>query len=150
MEKHCGSSLSSWLIVAILLISKLFTPFVPICRQCRFYICYLGEFVKNKTHRFQCSSTNDVIIKRVTIFTVAYHFQKACCSVCKEHGSLFHKLSGADSDCSCVILLSFRILCKAAKQFHSDITIKHIINKMELPFMDYAQFLNQPESIWLR
>ena len=62
MEKHCGSSLSSWLTVDTLLISKLFTPFVPICSQFRLYICYLGEFVKNKTHRF---SVNDVFIKRV-------------------------------------------------------------------------------------
>ena len=50
-EKHCGSTLSSWLIVDTLLISWLFNPFVSICRQLRFYICYLGEFVKNKTHR---------------------------------------------------------------------------------------------------
>ena len=53
VEKHCGSSLSSWLTVDTLLISKLFTTFVPICSQFRFYICNLGEFVKNKTHRFQ-------------------------------------------------------------------------------------------------
>ena len=64
-EKHCGSSLSSWLIVDTLLISKLFTPFVPICSQFRLYICYLGELVKNKTHRFQCFSATDVIIERV-------------------------------------------------------------------------------------
>ena len=67
-EKRCGSSLSSWLIVDTLLISKLFTPFVPICSQFRLYICWensLGEFVKNKTHRFQCFSANGVIIKRV-------------------------------------------------------------------------------------
>ena len=48
-EKHCGSSLSSCLIVDTLLISKLFTPFVPIRSQFSLYICYLGEFVKNKT-----------------------------------------------------------------------------------------------------
>ena len=47
-----------------LLISKLFTPFVPICSQCWLYICYLGEFVKKETHRFQCFSVNDVIITR--------------------------------------------------------------------------------------
>ena len=52
-EKRCGSSLSSWLIVDTLPISNLF------------YVCYLGEFVKNKTHRFKCFSTNDVIIERV-------------------------------------------------------------------------------------
>ena len=61
-ENHC---LSSWLIVDTPLISKLFTSFVPICSQFRVYICYLGEFVKNETHRFQCFSANDVIIKRV-------------------------------------------------------------------------------------
>ena len=38
--KHCGSSLSSWLIVDTLLISKLFTPFVPICTQFSLFICY--------------------------------------------------------------------------------------------------------------
>ena len=32
-----------------------------ICSQFRLYICYLGEFTKNKTHRYQCFSTNDVI-----------------------------------------------------------------------------------------
>ena len=62
-EKHCGSSLSSWLIVDTLLISKLFTPFVPVCSQFRLYICYLGEFVKNKTHRFQCFSTMTSLLK---------------------------------------------------------------------------------------
>ena len=66
-EKHCGSSLSSWHIIGTLLISKLFTSFVPICSQLRLYICYLREFVKNKTHRFQCFSANDVIIKKVYI-----------------------------------------------------------------------------------
>ena len=44
------------------LISK-FTPLVPISSQFRLYI--LGEFVKNRTHRFQCFTANDVIIKRV-------------------------------------------------------------------------------------
>ena len=39
--------------------------FVSICSQLRLYICYLGEFTKNKTHSFQCFSANDVIIKRV-------------------------------------------------------------------------------------
>ena len=68
-EKHCGSSLTLWLIVDTLLISKLFTPFVPICSQCRRYICYLEEFAKNNTHRFQCLSTNDVIIKKVDVST---------------------------------------------------------------------------------
>ena len=63
VEKHRGSSLSSWLIVDTLLISKFFTPFVPICSQFSLYICYLGESVKNKTHTFQCFSANDVIIK---------------------------------------------------------------------------------------
>ena len=48
-------------IIGTLFISKLFTSFVPICSQCRLYICYLGESVKNKTHRFQCFSANDVI-----------------------------------------------------------------------------------------
>ena len=48
-----------------LLIPKLFTPFVPICSQSRLYIYYLGEFIKNKGHRFWCFSTNDVIIRRV-------------------------------------------------------------------------------------
>ena len=41
---------------------------MPICSQFRLYICWensLGEFVKNKTHRFQCFSANGVIIKRV-------------------------------------------------------------------------------------
>ena len=35
--------------------------------QFRFYtcVCYLGEFFKNKTHRFQCFSVNDLTIKRV-------------------------------------------------------------------------------------
>ena len=55
-EKRCVSSLSSWFVVDTLLISKLFTPLVPICSQFRLYIC---------PHRFQCLSTNDVIIKRV-------------------------------------------------------------------------------------
>ena len=32
------------LIIDTLFISKLFTPFVPICIQFRLYICYLGEF----------------------------------------------------------------------------------------------------------
>ena len=65
-EKHCESGLSTWLIVdTVLLISKLFIPFVPICSQFTLYICYLGEFVKNKTHRFQCFPVNAVIIKRV-------------------------------------------------------------------------------------
>ena len=44
---------------------KLFTPFVPMCSQFRLYICYLREFVKNKTHRFQCFNTNYIVIKRV-------------------------------------------------------------------------------------
>ena len=44
VEKHCGSSLTSWLIVDTLLISKLFTPFVPIHSQFRLYTCHLGEF----------------------------------------------------------------------------------------------------------
>ena len=33
-------------------------PFCANICQFRLYICYLGEFVKNKTHRFQCFSTN--------------------------------------------------------------------------------------------
>ena len=33
VEKHCESSLSSWLIIDTLLIPKLFTLFVPICSQ---------------------------------------------------------------------------------------------------------------------
>ena len=40
-KTHCGSSLTSWLIVDTLLISKLFTSFVPICSQFRLYICYI-------------------------------------------------------------------------------------------------------------
>ena len=48
--------------------NKLFLPFFPICSRFRLYICYLGEFVKNKTHRFQCSSVNDAIIKTVSIY----------------------------------------------------------------------------------
>ena len=59
--KHCGSSLSPWLIISNL-ISTLFTPFVPICSQFSFYICYQGEFTKHRPHSF---STNDIIIKRV-------------------------------------------------------------------------------------
>ena len=42
-KKHCGSSLSSWLIVDTLFISMLFTPFVPTCNHFRLYIGYLGE-----------------------------------------------------------------------------------------------------------
>ena len=64
-ENQCGSSLTSWLIVDTLLISKLFAPFVPICSQLGLCICYLGEFVKNKTSRFQCFPVNDIIIKSV-------------------------------------------------------------------------------------
>ena len=63
VEKHCRSSLSSRLIVDTALISKLFSTFVPICSQLRLYICYLGEFVKNKNHWFQCFSANDFISK---------------------------------------------------------------------------------------
>ena len=59
----CLSPCKQGLIVDILPISKLFAPFVPIYSQFRRYICYLGEFVNNKTHRFQCFSTNDIIIK---------------------------------------------------------------------------------------
>ena len=47
---------------------------MPICSQFRFYIYYLGEFVKNTTHRFQCFSTNDVIIK--SVYTDSEHMQK--------------------------------------------------------------------------
>ena len=46
-EKHCRSSLTLLLIVDTLLISKLFTLFVPICTQFRLYIYYLGEFEKS-------------------------------------------------------------------------------------------------------
>ena len=64
-EKHCGSCLTLLLIVDTLLISKLLTSFLPIFSGFRLYICYLGEFVKNKTRRFQCFSANDAIIERV-------------------------------------------------------------------------------------
>lgn len=46
----CRISLSSWLIVYTLLISKFLTLSVPICSQFRSYSCYLGEFTKDKTH----------------------------------------------------------------------------------------------------
>ena len=48
-ERGCCES-SLFMTSQIHLISKFFTRFVPICSQCRLYICYLGEFVKNKTH----------------------------------------------------------------------------------------------------
>ena len=51
-EKHCGSCLTLLLIVDTLLISKLLTSFLLIFSGFRLYICYLGEFVKNKTRRF--------------------------------------------------------------------------------------------------
>ena len=66
-EKRRGSSLSSSLIVDTLLISKLFTPLVPIYSQFRLYNCYLGKFVENETQRFQCFflCVNEVIIEKV-------------------------------------------------------------------------------------
>ena len=43
VEKHCGSSLTLWLIIDTLLIPKLFTPFEPICSQFRLYIVLSGR-----------------------------------------------------------------------------------------------------------
>ena len=82
--------------------SKLFTSFVPICSQFRLYICYLGEFVKNETHRFQCFSVNDVIIIRVFCVLTPYEYDPNLAksdsaqnsmptSVCEEE--TFHKLA---------------------------------------------------------
>ena len=39
----------------------LFTPFVPICSQSSSLFAILKDSLKNKTHRFQCFSANDVM-----------------------------------------------------------------------------------------
>ena len=72
VEKHCGSCLSSKPIVDTPLISKLFTPFLPICSQFRFYNCYPGDIFKNETHIFQCFSANDVTIKKFCMKYIKY------------------------------------------------------------------------------
>ena len=72
VEKHCGSCLSSKPIVDTPLISKLFTPFLPICSQFRFYNCYPGDIFKNETHIFQCFSANDVTIKKLCMKYIKY------------------------------------------------------------------------------
>ena len=55
--------------LSYILISKLFAP---ICSQFSLYICYLGEFIENKTHRFQHFSTNYDIIERVYILKILW------------------------------------------------------------------------------
>ena len=57
-EKHCWSSFFLWLFIHTLLIFKLFTPSVPMCRQFMLYILLSGKIRWEKINRFHCFSVN--------------------------------------------------------------------------------------------